>query len=241
MGKRIVLFSFTLAALAAVCQLASGTDLIPASFVVEKPETPHLVFVTEYIRELASLENIRESGEQELKEDPDHMFSNMIHSSTLFQLELGSQINMLRGMRLKAPHDQIIGIITGFYDRKIDLWKRMAEIGSSFMEGPKKGVDYGKLGAEMPAIRGQMDFIDHALFEASPSVFATLIDIKEDSKGHVSHLIITKEDRVKLLDTINADFGAKMDAKIQNWTVSAASVLKAYLLKDFKSSDEPWE
>src|SRR5260221_13665765 len=92
-----------------------GTAAAPSTFSVEKPETPHLVFVTEYVRELAALENIREAGEQELKEDPDHMFSNMIHSSTLFQLELGSQIKMLRGMRLKAPHDQIIGIITGFY------------------------------------------------------------------------------------------------------------------------------
>src|SRR6266850_4659933 len=83
----------------------------------EKPETPHLEFVTEYIRELAAIENIRESGEQELKEDPNSAFSNMIHSSTLFQLELASQIKMLRGMRLKAPHDQLIPNITAFYER----------------------------------------------------------------------------------------------------------------------------
>jgi hypothetical protein len=43
---------------------------------------------------------------------------------------------------------------------------------------PKPGVDYSKLAAEMPEIRGQLDFIDHALFEASPGVFATLIDLK---------------------------------------------------------------
>src|SRR6266436_8462757 len=124
----------------------------------KKPETPHLVFVTEYIRELAALENIRESGEQELKEDPNSTFTNMIHSSTLFQLELGSQIKMLREMRLKAPHDQLIPIITGFYERKIGLWKRMAQIGSAFMGGPKPGVDYSKLGAEMPEVRAQMEF-----------------------------------------------------------------------------------
>jgi hypothetical protein len=214
---------------------------VAPSFSVEKPETPHLVFVTEYIRELAALENIRESGEQELKENPNSTFTNMIHSGTLFQLELGSQIKMLREMRLKPPHDQLIPIIAGFHERKIDLWKRMAEIGTDFIGGPKPGVDYGKLGAEMPKIRAGMDFIDHALFEASPSVFATLIDLKEDSKGHASHLNITKEERARLVDTINTDFGAKMDAKIQNWNVSAANVLKAYLLKDFKCSDEPWE
>ena len=117
----------------------------------------------------------------------------------------------------------------------------MAEIGSAFIGGPKPGVDYSKLGAEMPELRGQLDFIDHALFEASPGVFATLIDLKADSKGHASHLLITKDERAKLLDNLNTDFGTKMDAKVQNWTVSAASVLKGYLLKDFKSSDEPWE
>ena len=219
----------------------AGPSISSSVGVEEKPETPHLAFVIEYIRELSAIENIRESGEQELKEDPNSTFSNMVHSSTLFQLELGSQIKMLRGMRLKAPHDQLIPNITAFYESKILLWKRMAEIGRAFIGGPKPGVDYSKLAAEMPEIRGQLDFIDHALFEASPAVFATLIDLKADSKGHASHLIITKEERAKLLDNLNADFEAKMDAKVQNWAVSAASVLKGYLLKGFKSSDDPWE
>ena len=212
------------------------TVAAPSTVGVEKPETSHLVFVTEYIRELSAIENIRDSGEQELKEDPNSTFSNMIHSSTLFQLELGSQIRMLRGMHLKDPHDQLIPNITAFYERKILLWKRMAEIGTAFIGGLKPRVDYSKLGAEMPEIRAQMDFIDHALFEVSPGVFATLIDLKADSKGHASHLIITKEERAKLIDNINTDFGTKMDAKVQNWGVSAASVLKVYLLKGFTES-----
>jgi hypothetical protein len=230
-----------LAIAARICLAAALAVGAPSTFGVEKPETSHLVFVTEYIRELSAIENIRDSGEKELKEDPNSTFSNMIHSSTLFQLELGSQIKMLRGMRLKAPHDQLIPNITAFYERKILLWKRMAEIGGAFIGGPKPGVDYSKLGAEMPELRGQLDFIDHALFEASPAVFATLIDLKADSKGHASHLIVTKEERAKLVDNLNTAFGTKLDAKDQNWSVSAASVLKAYLLKDFKSSDEPWE
>lgn len=213
----------------------------PSTVGAEKPETPHLVFVSEFIRELAAIENIRDSGEQELKKDPNSTFSNMIHSSTLFQLELGSQVRMLKGMRLKPPFEQLISNITAFYERKILLWKRMAEIGSAFIGAPKPGVDYSKFAAEVPEIRAQMEFIDHALFEASPGVFATLIDMKADSKGHASHLIITKEERAKLIDDLNTDFGAKLDAKDQNWTVSAASVLKRGLLKDFKSSDEPWE
>jgi hypothetical protein len=230
-----------LAGAARICLAVALAVGAPSTFGVEQPETPHLVFVTEYIRELSAIENIRDSNEKELKEDPNSTFSNMIHSSTLFQLELGSQIKMLRSMRLKAPHDQLIPNITAFYERKILVWKRMAEIASAFIGGPKPGIDYTKLGAEMPELRGQLDFIDHALFEASPAVFATLIDLKEDSKGHASHLIVTKEERAKLVDNLNTAFGTKLDAKDQNWSVSAASVLRAYLLKDFKSSDEPWE
>ncbi|GAC1687899.1 MAG: hypothetical protein PVS2B2_26670 [Candidatus Acidiferrum sp.] len=217
------------------------TAVAPLTFGVEKPETPHLVFFTEYIRQLAAVERIRESSQQELKEDPDHTFATMIHSSTLFELELNSEINMLRGMRLKPPHDKLIGIITSLYEREITLWKRMAAIGATILGGPKPGVDYAKLGAEMPALRAQMDFLDQTLFQASPSIFLTLVDQKPDSKGHLSHLLITKEERARLIDTLNNDFGEKMDAKIQNYTVSAASVLRTGLLKDFKCSDEPWE
>jgi hypothetical protein len=56
-----------------------------------------------------------------------------------------------------------------------------------------------------------------------------------------SHLIITKAERKKVLDDLNIDFGAKLDQKNQNYTVTAASILKSYLLKDFKSSDDPWD
>jgi hypothetical protein len=219
--------------------LATG---VPLTLGVEKPETSHLVFVTEYIRELAAIENIRESGERELKEDTKaDVSSEAIHSSALFQLELRSQIKMLQSMRLKRPFDQLIPEITAFYQQEILIWQRIISISSAFLGGPKPGVDYAKLGTEMPKLRAQLEFIDKALFEASPSVFATLIDMKPDSKNHTSHLIITKEERTKLLDDINTDFGSKLDAKAQNWTVSAASVLKGYLLKDFKSSDEPWD
>ena len=209
-----------------------------------KPETPHLAFVTEYIRELAAVERLRAAGEAENnqdKKDDKLPFASAIHTSTLFELELGSQVEMLKSMRLNKPFDFLIPTITAFYEREIVLWRRMREISSAFIGGPKDGVDYGKLGAEMPELRGNLDFIDQALFEATPSVFATLIDMKEDSKGHASHLIITKEEKARLISKLDDSFGAKLDQKDQNYTVSAASVLKGYLNKDFKCSGEPWD
>jgi hypothetical protein len=55
-----------LAGAARICLAVAFAVGAPLTFGVEKPETPHLVFVTAYIRELSALENIRESGEQEL-------------------------------------------------------------------------------------------------------------------------------------------------------------------------------
>jgi len=93
----------------------------------------------------------------------------------------------------------------------------------------------------MPQVRAIFDDIDHSLAEAGPLIFATLIDQKGDSRNRANHLIITKAEREKLIDTLTTYFGEELNQKDQNFTVSAASVVKAYLLKDWKSSDEPWE
>lgn len=211
-----------------------------------KRETPHLAFVTEYIRELSAYEEIRVKGEHENEEaqkfsDTMAIFMGMIHNSTLFQLELRTDIAQLKGMSLNDPFDSLIPTITKFYEEKIGLWQQMSNIGAAFIGGPKPGVDYSQLAAEMPKIRANLDYIDQALFEAVPSIFTTLIDMKADSQGHASHLIITKAERQDMIETLDTDFGPKLDEKGQNYGVSAASVLKAGLLKDFKSSDEPWE
>lgn len=180
------------------CFAQTNTKPVRATARPVKPETPHLEFVTEYVRELAAVERIRAQAEDEAnqdKKDDKLPFSSAIHTSTLFELELGSQVGMLKAMRLNAPFDETIPSITAFYERKILLWRRMGEISSAFIGGPKDGVDYSKLAAEMPQLRAGLDFIDQALFEATPMVFATLIDTKADSKGHASHLIITKEEK----------------------------------------------
>ena len=232
-----VAFSFSVSVHAQTSQKSK-----PARTV--KPETPHLEFVAEYIRELAAVERIRAAGEAENnqdKKDDKLPFAGAIHTSTLFELELGSQVKMLKGMRLSPPFDELISNITGFYERKIALWRRLGEVSSAFIGGPRDDVDYSKLAAEMPKIRGELDFIDHSLLEATPTVFATLIDMKEDSKGHASHLIITRDERASLISKLDDFFGAKLDQKDQNYTVSAATVLKDYLNKDFKCSDETWD
>jgi hypothetical protein len=220
-----------------------ATSTASTCLAADKPETPHLAFVTEYIRELTAIENIRASAEQEPKPKPDtnETLSNAIYMSTRIQIELRSQIKMLQGMRLNPPFDTLIPNLVGFYTHKIALHQRLIDVSSAFTEGPKPGVDYGKLSTELPKIRAGLDDVDHTLFQASSLVFATLIDMKPDSKNHVSHLIITKAERKNLIISLTTNFGSKLDEKEQDFMVASASVLKGDLLKDYKCSEERWE
>lgn len=205
--------------------------------------TSSLAFVSEYIRELAANENTRAKIEKEYKasNSENAKLSSMIHGSTLIQLELKSQINMLKSMRLNPPFNDLIPSIIALYEKKINLHQKIIEIVSILLGGPRLGVDYGKVSAEMPKIRAQINYIDETLFKSTTLIFATLIDQKPDSKNHLSHLIITKKEREKLVHDLTAAFGKKLEQKDQNYIVSSASVLKAYLTKNYKCSDEPWE
>lgn len=148
-------------------------------------------------------------------------------------------------MSLSRPFDTLISNLVVCHTHKIASYQRLIDISTAFIsaltEGPKPGVDYGKLSAEAAKIRAELDEIDHTVFQTAPLVFATLMDMKEDSKHHTSHLIITKAEREDLISSLNINFGPKLDEKDQNYMVGAASTLKVYLLKDFKCSDDPWE
>jgi hypothetical protein len=77
------------------------------------------------------------------------------------------------------------------------------------------------------------------LFKATPLIFAALIRNTPDKNGHMSRLVITTSERDRLLQNLKSSFGDKLDADNQNYVVSAASVLKGYLEKDYKCADEP--
>ena len=209
---------------------------------VERPETPHLVFVTEYIRELAALDRLRTSSEKNLKQDTtDEVFSNVIYDCTRMQYELKTRINMLKDMHLNPPFEKLIPTLTNSYTDEVESFQKLIGFSSAMIGGPKPGVDYAKITAETPKVRARLEYIDHGLFETvTPVVFLTLVDRKADSHNQASHLIITRAERAQLLDEINTDFGSKLDQKDPSYEVGAAVILKAGLLKD-QPSDDPWE
>jgi hypothetical protein len=203
------------------------------------PETPHLQFVQEYLRELAQTERLRQRAVDDLKGSGNTM-ADCVRNMTSLKLELGAQVGMMRSMTLNKPFDELPGAIAAYDLEKIDAYKQFADGCSAMIAGPQPGVNYGHLAGEVPKLTARLDYIDHAILEASPMIFATLIDDRADSQGHVSHLIITTAERTALLDQIAADFGGKVDQTDSGYLVTSAAIVKGYLLKDFKGANEPW-
>jgi hypothetical protein len=223
--------------------LCSFSGPLGAHRPATQPETPHLRFVTEYVRELAEVQEIRDDFERDT--DPaknPNVLSVSSYSFTRMTLELKSQVRILGAMRLNNPYDFLIPSITALYEKKIRIFQRLLDDDREMLEGPKSGVDYSKVVSETPELRAKLDDTDHTLWEATPAVFMTLIDPKPDSQNHVSHLVITCAERSQLIDQINASFGDKLSEHNRPYGVGIALILRDALLnKGHKCSDEPWD
>ena len=167
--------------------------------------------------------------------------TSCIHSSTALQLELNTDISMLQGTQFAAPFDQLVPTIIGIYKKKIDFHQRLIDICTAMLGGPKPGVDYDQMVADMPKIRAFLDSLDETLLMASGMAWAILIDQRPNSKNHLSHLIITKAERTELLRYLDAGFGQKLDDKNAGFLVGSAALLKVLLTKNYKYADEPWD
>jgi hypothetical protein len=216
----------------------------PPHVSTPKPETPHLQFVKQFVRELIEDESLKANSEKELSEakTPNEQFSAGIYYNKSTQLELRSQIRILKGMSLKDPLDFLIPDLIGSYQKQIELHQRLIDITGKFMAVvPKQGVDYEALAAKMPEIRAELDDARKVMFDAASAVFASLLDMKADSQGHVSHLLITKAEKADLenqLEILLKDVPEKGD---HDYYISAAMILRGGLQKGFKCADEPWE
>lgn len=231
-----------LATLLLLADIAAGQTK-SAHAPTPKPETPHLRFVKEYVRELIEDESLKANGEKELSEAKtlNEQFSTGIYFSKSVQLELRSQVAMIKTMRLNDPFDTLIPTLISSYQRQIELHQELIDISGKFLAGPKAGVDYQALAAKVPEIRAELDAVGKATFEAAAMVFMTLIDPKPDSQDHVSHLLITKAEKADLQDQLNIILKDEPDKGDHDYYISAAMVLRGGLQKGHRCADEPWD
>jgi hypothetical protein len=225
-----------------------GLALLATSAIgqeVKPVETTPFAFVTEYIRELAQNEGTRAQLEQEYNKATKHgsqaAMMEAIYVSSRVQLELRDQIGRLKDIHLGREFDFIVPSIIAFDEHKIEIHQRIIDISQAFAGGPEPGVDYGKLVAEMPKLRADLDQTDHDLMDVAPAIFMTLQDQRVNSKNVCSHLLITKAEAAKLLANLRTYFGAKLEEKNPHYLVGSAQVLKAGLSQQWKYADDPWE
>src|ERR1022692_2452825 len=216
--------------------------LVLSGFAVDKPkpETSHFAFVSEYIREVAAIENIV-NPEVTQPDTKDSTFPHCIQRATRMQLELGSDIHILKTMNLKPPFDPLISNIIDFYTHKIEVEQGLSDICTMLVGGPKPEIEYGKLMADYSKLLAKLDFIDHALLEATPLVFGVLVDQEPDPKNptifaHPNRLIITKAERDALLSDLTNAFGNKLKQDNSDFTVGVARVLQGFLLRNYEYS-----
>ncbi|SRR5712691_9847616 len=205
-------------------------------------DTPRYDVVSEYVRQLGTIHGLQQTAAREFKEahnQHDQML-DIIRNSARMKLELNRNIYAFKAMRVATPYETLLPHFIEFYEKKFELYDTMARTAAEFLSGPKPGVDYGKIEATMPEISAKLEYLDKGLYEATPMFCFLLVDEKPDSKGRLSHLIITRSQRAHLAKRIDTLFGARLSDKNPNYTVGSAALIKTFLVGDHKSSDDPW-
>ena len=208
----------------------------PLSCIAETSEPYE--FVSAFIRTLGDLETVRDHAKGDSAAGENQMAS-CVRNMESFQLELAGDIALLRQIHLAGQLSSTPGMFADFFSAERDQYKQMGDYCSKLIT-PDPNVDYAALAATAPKITARLNYLDESIFKSSPLVFASLIRSTPDAQNHMSHLSITRAQRDELAHSIKLKFGKKLDAKDQNFTVSAASTLLFYLeKKGFSGSDEP--
>lgn len=218
-----------------------GAILIAISWPASAAETTPYQFVSAYLYELGTLEDERAKGEKDIANHPGDMAS-CIRNFEAIGLELDAAANNLGTMKIHTGSEADVApqYIANFLIQKREAINRLTKICAQMIQGPKAGVDYGPIAAEAPKITAKIEHLDKTMFQMAPIEFATLIDMKADSKGHANHLVISRSERDNLLKTINNYFGEKIKSANPNYAVSTADFFRTKL-NEFFCSDDPWE
>jgi len=219
----------------------SALTALPAMAATPLRTTPY-DFVSEFVRELGADQSIRTNAAHEQAEGgslQDSM-SNCIENSEAFQLELNYDARMLSSMHLTDEFDSFrLGLIAA-YQRKAGLWRDLHDLCTTLLSDQKPGFNYGAVSAKAPDLNAKLAFEDHGIFDITPAIFLSMVDDRPDQSGRLSRLVITAEERKRLIDQLDGSFGETLKQDNQNWTVTSASLLREALAKDtYKSADDP--
>ncbi len=216
-------------------------SLVAFASLSHAQETPRFEVMSEYVRQLLTMHDVQEAAARELKDakDQNSMMMTSIGGSTRIKLELIRNINALKAMKIAPPFDSLAPNVIDLYGKKRELHDNLIQIASEFTAGPKPGVDYGNLAAAMPQITATLEYLDKALYDATPMFCLLLVDQERETNGKLEHLVITSAQRKQLVSRLDRGFGAQFRAKNPNYNTGAALVIRDFLVGNRKSAGEP--
>ena len=185
-------------------------------------------------REFAAAQKLPDSGQQVLL--------SAVLNCTRMKLKLNVMIGRVEQMHLADSNfNELPPYLRQMYARKVDLYDEIVQTAQTLLEGPKPGVNYGKLAGHMPEVTAQVEYVNESIFKATPMVALSLVSKKPDSKNHLNHLTITRKQAQELVGRLEGAFGKSLGAKDQNWTTSSASLMRTMFRdKGYMYADDPW-
>ena len=198
----------------------------------------------DYLIDSHQIEKIAEREIAAAYKSPDinnQLLLSAVRSGTRSRFKLNVMIERVKNMRLVDQNfEKLPSYLMQMYSQKADLSGEIVQAAQTMLAGPKPDVDYGVLAGHMPEVTAQIEYVNETIFKATPMVAYSLISTKPDSKNQLSHLSITRKQAQELVGSLQAGFGKSLDAKDQNWTTAAASLLRTFLRdKGYKYLDDP--
>lgn len=224
--------------------LSCNADAKQKAKVKSRPDTPYEDVVGEYIRSLGSIYQIQIKSQKQEYDDATQTLINVIENSRILTFQLQESINALKAMKVsKKRFEKLVPSTIKIYEEKLKLIEEVISISKKLLKTPKAGEDYSVYTGRIPEITARLEYLDETLFKITPMLCYLLIDDKPDAEGHMSHLIISKEQRDNIVKSIDMYFGngLKMEGEKTPYAVASAVLVKTFLVeKGFLCTDE-WQ
>jgi hypothetical protein len=224
----------------AVCGCLFATIFIPA--IARADDTKPLAFVTDLVRVIATIDRIRNQAYEDSQKNLGSITgiaTDCIRNETSLKLELSSEIERLKSMRLASPDENLTEQVANIWQDISQISEKMVSTCRTILESPEDIKAVRVATGESAELGARNDYIDKSIFVAvMPAAMFTLISRTPDSKGHMSILVISQLERAALIHEIDLTFGEKLKAKNPKYLLASVVQLREWLgQKGYTTSD----
>ena len=202
-----------------------------------------IALVREFVRETEVLYRLQQTSKKELAEDPsgNGKLMTIIRMGARTNLEMNDSINRLNLIPVSGQWAEFRGLLKKLHQERAGLVQEITGATKALLTGPQPGVDYGAMMARAPELTVQMEATDKSIFTISQAIFFALVDEgRQGADGNLDHLLLTKAERISMVQSIEKSFGPILEDKNASHIVGAAWAIKYGLtLPKYKSADEP--